>query len=184
MSAGSGHRPQYVKESGCNVLWRPEVERFTAVEFLSAVESLDDSRRDRDPNSEPVEDKELMKPQVPGEFLYRADPAAHGVPDLLPIACMSVGPLQRRSRTSPRAAFLLALVLTPAGFGLAGVASATGSVAQDEQRSLAARFDAEIAPFLKTNCLGCHGLDTQEGDISLLNLEGDPAVESSVAVWW
>lgn len=125
-----------------------------------------------------------MTPQVPGEFPYRADPAAHGVPDLLPIACMGVGPLQRRSHTSSRAAFLLALALTPAGFGLAGVASATESVAQDEQRSLAARFDAEIAPFLKTNCLGCHGRDSPEGDISLLNLEGDPAVESSVAVWW
>ena len=67
-----------MKQGDFNALRRSEAERFSGCQFCLAVESLDDSRRDRAPSSEPVEDQVPMTPQALGDLFHRADPAPHG----------------------------------------------------------------------------------------------------------
>jgi hypothetical protein len=57
---------------------RARAECFSGGQFRFAVESLDNSRRDRAPSPQPVDDQVPMTPQAPGDLLHRADPAPHG----------------------------------------------------------------------------------------------------------
>jgi hypothetical protein len=84
-------------------------------------------------------------------------------------------------RPALRSPFAAAMVL--AWVGCSAATAAEQPVAENARGLLAGRFDANIEPLLRAKCFDCHGPDTQEGEIALHQLGGNPAAETSVAVW-
>jgi len=49
--------------------------------------------------------------------------------------------------------------------------------------ALQTRFDSQIVPLLKANCISCHGPAKSKGKVTLHTITGDPANETSIALW-
>jgi mono/diheme cytochrome c family protein len=65
---------------------------------------------------------------------------------------------------------------------LGAIAVTTGAFAADEP-SLETRFDAMVRPFLKSNCLGCHGPEKPKAKLDLSGYTSVPSIVKDYKVW-
>src|SRR5436190_3709731 len=75
----------------------------------------------------------------------------------------------------------LLLICLAAAWTLFGPAAAIAD--EPKQRELDRRFAAEVQPFLKTYCLGCHGPERQEGKLNLASYDSLSAVKKNQQIW-
>ncbi len=68
-------------------------------------------------------------------------------------------------------------------FAVFACVTALRAADEDDQAAHQRRFDVEVAPFLKSNCVTCHGPARQKAKITLHDLSIDPAQGKAVALW-
>lgn len=70
-----------------------------------------------------------------------------------------------------------------AGFTLLLVTLSNLRASEAAETTLRQRFESTVLPFLKANCISCHGREKRKGQVALHDLSTDPKNQQAVGTW-